>query len=93
MKRNLNACIELAHVVWIGFAGLIFTPETKTCIKTNPLLTYLLLFILMIGFLHVIKCTFYVIAMMLCCLLTIFGLDPRIDEGTRQLREPLYEQG
>jgi hypothetical protein len=91
----LGWIIELLYLGWLCFLPLLFTEDVKTCIRGYPLLAYIMLFILLIGFLHVIKVAFFVVFMIIwaigrmCGIQNIFGNNGSMD----QLREPLYEHG
>jgi hypothetical protein len=62
LRTLLTLLVELGHITWLAFAFVVFNPETKSCVQGNLLMTYLILFIMMIGFLHVIKVIMYAIA-------------------------------
>ena len=62
LRTLLTLLVELSHITWLAFAFVVFNPETKNCIQGNLLMTFMILFIMMIGFLHVIKVIMYTIA-------------------------------
>ncbi len=65
LRSILTLTVELGHITWLAFAFVVFSPETKRCVQGNLLMTYLILFIMMIGFLHVIKVIMYAVALFL----------------------------
>lgn len=86
LRTPLTVLVEFGHILWLVFAFAVFTPETKSCVQGNLLMTYLILFIMMIGFLHVIKVIMYAVA---CLIGWVFDGQP---VGNRELREPLNQE-
>jgi hypothetical protein len=56
-------------VIWLLYGNEIFLTENKECLKVAPLLTYTLLFVLILGFVHAAKFAFILLGLTIwmCC--------------------------
>lgn len=62
-------------MAWLFYGNMRFTPDDKECLKEAPILTYTLLFVLILAFIHVAKFTFLSIVFLIWFIAKLFGFN------------------
>ena len=65
--------IDFIQVGWLIYGNVIFLHESKYCIQNSPVLTYTLLFVLIIGFIELAKFAFLIICLVIWFIAKCFG--------------------
>lgn len=84
----LSDCLQ---VLWLLYGNILFLQETKECLSNSPLLTYTLLFVLILGFIHLAKFTFVVLGIMIWIIAKCFGVDFSFEEILASGRDENYQ--
>ncbi|CDW88719.1 circumsporozoite protein [Stylonychia lemnae] len=99
---------DALQVAWLIYGNVLFLKETKECLSNSPLLTYTLLFVLILGFIHLAKFTFIILGIMIWAVAKCFGVDFSFEEilatgrenqlqtqnqQQNMLNQPLFEKG
>ena len=71
---------DALQVTWLIYGNVLFLKETKECLANSPLLTYTLLFVLILGFIHLAKFTFIVLGILIWAVAKCFGVDFSFEE-------------
>lgn len=75
------------QVSWLLYGNVLFLKETKECLSNSPLLTYTLLFVLILGFIHLAKFTFVILGIMIWAVAKCFGVEFSFEEILASGRE------
>lgn len=100
---------DLLQVLWLLYGNMLFMKESKECLSNSPLLTYTLLFVLILGFIHLAKFTFILLGIIIWIIAKCFGVEFSFEEILntnresfvqqnqpwlgQQLQQPLFEKG
>ena len=71
---------DFLQVVWLLYGNILFLNETKECLQKSPLLTYTLLFVLILGFIHLAKFTFVLLGILIWLIAKCFGVEFSFEE-------------
>ena len=59
---------------------MLFLEESKDCLSNSPLLTYTLLFVLILGFIHLAKFTFLFLGLLIWIVAKCLGIQFSFEE-------------
>lgn len=79
---------DTLQVTWLLYGNILFLKETKECLSNSPLLTYTLLFVLILGFIHLAKFTFVILGILVWLVAKCFGVDFSFEEILATGRDP-----
>lgn len=80
---------DFLQVMWLLYGNVLFLNETKECLSNSPLLTYTLLFVLILGFIHLAKFTFVLLGIVIWLIAKCFGVDFAFEEILASDRQSL----
>ena len=90
---------DIILLVWIIYGNVIFITEPKECLGNSPLMIYTLLFIFVMGFIYLVKVTFYLLVLLIWLLSNLFCnhhvsfRDIMHPDPNPSLRQALFEKG